>query len=283
LLLVPTSASAAIGDVWDHGPGGERYVAIGDSAASGPVIPIQRTDPVSCLRSDHNFPTVAAETLAVMAFRDVTCSSATTAHMYTAQGDNIPQLDALGRDTTLVTLGPIGANDFNLVGVGIGCINPAPPGTGTSCKEGFEADGSDPNVETIRALRPVLAKIVRDVHKRAPRANVLVVGYGQYFTPGGCWPIVPLWPEDADYIQGLVDRLDAGLKRAARRNDATYVSLQQEDALDHTMCALPGAQWITQLVDPLNGLGVLAHPTALGMANFGRFVAEETEKRDERH
>jgi len=288
LALAPASAAAQsddIGVVWDKGPGGERYVAVGDSAASGPAIPNQRDDPLACERSDRNFPTIAAELLDVTAFRDVTCASALAPNFWKPQenpngipGLNPPQFDALGRDTTLVTVGPIGANDFNLVGVGISCINPAPPPTGTSCKDAFEADGSDPNLEAIRKLRPKFRRIMRGVNRRAPNADVFVVGYGQYFTPGGCWPYVPVYAEDADYIQSLVDRIDASLKRAARRGGAKYISLQGHGAIDHTMCALPGEQWITQLTDPLSNAGVLAHPTGRGMAAFGEIVADRVER-----
>ncbi len=284
LALAPAVNAAGaddVGVVWDDGPGRERYVALGDSAASGPAIPGQRNDPLACERSDRNFPTVVAETLDVAAFRDVTCASAIVAHMHEPQvnpnnipGTNPPQLDALDRKTTLVTVGPIGANDFNLVGVGISCINPAPPPAGTSCKETYTADGSDPNVAAIKKLRPQFDRMLREINQRAPRADVFVVGYGRYFPTGGCWPWVPVWPEDADYIQDLVNQIDALLADAARRRGATYVSLQGNEALAHTMCAFTGQQWITQLTDPLSGAGVLAHPTMRGMAAFGQIVAD---------
>ena len=29
-------------------------VALGDSYTAGPIIPVQQTDPLGCLRSDHN-------------------------------------------------------------------------------------------------------------------------------------------------------------------------------------------------------------------------------------
>ena len=290
---IASGAADGVGVVWNHGPGGERYVALGDSAAAGPAIPNQRTDPLACERSDRNFPTIVANALDVQAFRDVTCSSADTRHFENPQenpngvpGVNPPQLDALARDTSLVTLGPIGANDFNLVGVGIGCVNPAPPDTGPSCRDKYAADGDDPNVKTIKGLYPKLRGILRQIHRRAPRARVFIVGYGRYFPVGGCWPYVPVWPEDADYIQSLVDRIDGVLARVARRDPwaqrqggtrrrfrARYVSLQGHNAVAHTMCAMPGMQWLTQLVDPLSGVGILAHPTARGMAAFGRIVA----------
>ena len=48
------------------------YVALGDSAAAGPLIPNQ--DPALwCLRSDQNYPQVAAKLLGAR-LTDVTCS-----------------------------------------------------------------------------------------------------------------------------------------------------------------------------------------------------------------
>ena len=38
----------------------QSYVALGDSYTAGPIIPVQQTDPLGCLRSDHNYPHLVA-------------------------------------------------------------------------------------------------------------------------------------------------------------------------------------------------------------------------------
>src|ERR1700755_1918010 len=43
----------------------QRYVALGDSYASGPLIPRQTGLPVGCGRSDHHYPSDLAEALAI--------------------------------------------------------------------------------------------------------------------------------------------------------------------------------------------------------------------------
>src|SRR3954447_4121541 len=94
---------------------GGRYIALGDSFTAGPLIPHRHGTPIACLRSDHNYPALVARLLEPAAFTDVSCSAATTEDMTRAQpvlfGHNIPQLDAVTRDSTLVTIG-IGGNDI---------------------------------------------------------------------------------------------------------------------------------------------------------------------------
>jgi hypothetical protein len=54
-----------------------RYVGLGDSAASGPVIPNQIPAPLGCWRSDHNFAHVVAQSLGV-SLKDVSCGARRT-------------------------------------------------------------------------------------------------------------------------------------------------------------------------------------------------------------
>ena len=56
----------------------QRYVALGDSYAAGPLVPIPTGEPAGCLRSNQNYPSVVARELGVADFHDVSCSGATT-------------------------------------------------------------------------------------------------------------------------------------------------------------------------------------------------------------
>src|SRR5688572_13564253 len=47
------------------------YGALGDSYTAGPLIPVQTGQPAGCQRSDHNYPSLVAETLGVAGFTDV--------------------------------------------------------------------------------------------------------------------------------------------------------------------------------------------------------------------
>ena len=97
-VLVQAVPSPAVASSVPSGP----YVALGDSYASGPVIPNQ-VDAV-CLRSDHNYPSLVAAALRVPEFRDLSCTGASTVDMTQSQHPNPltsvpPQLDALSPDT----------------------------------------------------------------------------------------------------------------------------------------------------------------------------------------
>lgn len=258
LVITPLGAPATAAAAGPH------YVALGDSAAAGPVLlPQEPTSPGACTRSQVNFPGLTATALGAASYVDATCSSATTADLYASQGAGIaPQLDALGADTTLVTLGPIGANDVGVVDTVVSCLVPG-------CRE---RDGSK-SYDAIRALAPELVRAVRAVHTRAPNAAVLVVGYGRYLPPGGCPGTQPLSASDSDYVQSLVDLIDDELATAATANGATFVDLRTAPgALDHTACAAGGQRWLEGLV-PLSGDGAIPfHPTAIGMKAFAGLV-----------
>src|SRR3954453_2621672 len=58
----------------------DSYVSLGDSYTAGPFIPNQIGPPFGCLRSDHNYPHLAAPAIGFL-LRDPSCSGAKTDHM----------------------------------------------------------------------------------------------------------------------------------------------------------------------------------------------------------
>src|ERR1700709_625948 len=72
-ILPPSAAGAR----------GANYVALGDSYAAGPFIP-NPVLPLGCLKSDHNYPHVAAPSIG-LTLRDASCSGATTVDMTNPQ------------------------------------------------------------------------------------------------------------------------------------------------------------------------------------------------------
>ncbi|GGD12058.1 hypothetical protein GCM10007231_08720 [Nocardioides daphniae] len=259
LLVSPASHAAPAGSglppIWER-PGGERYVSFGDSFVAGPLINPQRLDSGACLRSKRNFPTVVAETLDVNAFTDASCSGAVVEDLYVAQGANPPQLDSLSRSTSLVSFGTIGGNDIGLVGLATGCLllNCVPPA------------GTDPLGPKFAQVEVDLLAAVRETQRRAPRADVLVVGYGTYLPPGGCPTVIPgLSAAEADYVQGQIDRLSDLLAEVAAATGSIFVDQRTiPGAIDHTACAAPDQQWIRAI--STYGDGAPLHPSAAGMA-----------------
>lgn len=253
-----------------------EYVALGDSFAAGPgILPQEALDP--CFRSTVNYPHLVARALDVTTFRDVTCSSATTANVLTTpqepmtpSGAVLPvQLDAVSAKTTLVTI-TIGANDIGLADLALTCLNPLPPPAGTSCKETQTAGGVDRGAELVDSVAPAIAATLDAVHAKAPRAKILITSYTHYIQPDGCYPLQPVWPQDATYVQGLVNRLGTVTARVARKHHADYVDLIAP-GVGHDGCQLT-QNWANVVV-PGTTLGVVPlHPTALGEENFARLI-----------
>jgi lysophospholipase L1-like esterase len=253
---------------------GEKYVALGDSMASGPLIP-DITGNVGCGRSTHNYAHELAARLGVAELRDVTCSGAETRHMTEPQplsvagvstGTAPPQFDALRSDTTLVTL-TIGGNDAGLVGIAESCVNLDP--TATPCKSKYTAGGVDQVAQRVDAAGPRIAAVLDGIHQRSPQARVLVTGYGLYVKRHGCWPVQPVLPVDADYLQGNVDRLNGVIAAQASAHGAEYVDVETPSA-GHDSCQSASTRWIEGYV-PLNPAAPL-HPNQRGEENYARII-----------
>ncbi|MEU4444603.1 SGNH/GDSL hydrolase family protein [Actinosynnema sp. NPDC050801] len=251
---------------------GAEYVALGDSAAAGPLIPEQDMSAPGCLRSTRNWPSVLAERIGAR-LTDVTCSGAVTDDLggpqSTADGTQEPQLDALSPSTDLVTL-TIGGNDIGLVGEAVGCLNLLPEPLGTSCRDRLTAGGQDRLAERIDAYAAEFAAALDLISARAPEARVVVVGYGTYIRPGGCYPDQPIWARDADYLQGSVNRLNAVFARESAAHGASFVDIAPP-SVGHDACAPARARWFEGLAP--TGPAAPLHPNAQGMDAIGRFVA----------
>ncbi|MBB6378808.1 lysophospholipase L1-like esterase [Pseudonocardia eucalypti] len=256
----------------------EEYVALGDSFAAGPLIPPQESlDP--CYRSTVDYPHVLAESLRVKTFRDVTCSGATTANvLHTPQRATTPglparppQIEALTGRTTLVTVS-IGANDIGLATLALSCFNALPPPAGRSCKATQTEGGVDRGARLVDSVAGRLADTLDAIRDRAPKARVLITSYANYIRPGGCYPAQPVWAQDADYMQGLVNRLGRVTAGVANQHGAEYMDFIRPGR-GHDGCQL-NDNWANVVV-PGTTLGLVPlHPTALGERNFARILEE---------
>ncbi|WTW93580.1 SGNH/GDSL hydrolase family protein [Streptomycetaceae bacterium NBC_01309] len=272
-LVVGTgAASASAASAQDR----QVYVALGDSMASGPLIP-NITGPIACGRSTNNYAHELAASLGVDELRDVTCSGADTKDMTQPQslsllgvdmGTAPPQFDALSADTTLVTL-TIGGNDAGLVGIAEDCVQLNP--FGATCKSRYTAGGVDQVAARVDSVGPKLAAVLDGIHAKAPNARVVVTGYGLYIKPGGCWPIQPVLPVDADYLQANVDRLNGVIATQSAAHGAEYVDVRTPSA-GHDICRSSSARWIEGFV-PTN-LAAPLHPNQRGEENYALIIED---------
>lgn len=241
----------------------DNYVALGDSYAAGPLIPNQ-ISPVGCLKSDHNYPHLAAPSFGVE-LRDPTCSGAETEDMTQAQnvefGANPPQFDALGPDTSIVSL-TIGGNDIGFSEVAQSCITLNP--FATPCRDKYTAGGKDQLAERIAQTAPLVAAVLQGIHSRSPNAEVFVVNYPAIFpeTGFGCWPQMPIGFGDVPYLRATEQRLNAMLATQAAANGATLVNWYQA-SIGHDACKSQSVRWVEPLVP--GELAAPIHPSKAGM------------------
>ncbi|MDL4775390.1 SGNH/GDSL hydrolase family protein [Actinomadura xylanilytica] len=268
----PAVAAAPSGNTGQAGV----YVALGDSMASGPLIP-DITGPIGCGRSTHNYAHELKARIDPAAFRDVTCSGASTKHMTESQDTSVlgqstgivpPQFDALSADTTLVTM-TIGGNDTGLVGVAQDCVRVDP--TAKPCKDDYTEGGVDKVAERVKEFEPKLSAVLDGIRQRSPNARVVLTGYGLYIKPGGCWPTQPVLPVDADYLQASVNLMNGVIERQAAAHGATYVDLVGPSQ-GHDTCQSSSKRWIEGYV-PTN-LAAPLHPNRSGEENYARIIGD---------
>ncbi|WP_244930856.1 SGNH/GDSL hydrolase family protein [Nocardioides sp. W7] len=247
------------------------YVALGDSYSAGPLVPAQRLDPLGCLRSTNNYPAFLAGYFGVRSYVDVTCSGAQTADLDKRRQTTIvpgpspaPQLEVLNAETDLVTLG-IGGNDRKLFGSmievceAVAELDPK----GAPCRRHFtNRKGVDTKLRDATKIQANVGRVLRAVARRAPAAEVYVVGYPRLLPQRGTCKAVEFAGGDYRWGNRIEQRLNRSLRRAAVKNGATYLNLYPASR-GHDACAGSEA-WINgSTLKPLRAANF--HPFLRGM------------------
>ncbi len=212
LGLVAASATLATGPAQAAGtstrtstasPG--RYVALGDSYASGEGLPPYEagtnTATNHCHRSaDQSYSELLTSVPLLPDFRglhSVACSGATTGDLFFAnprQADEPPQLDALGKQTRTVTL-TIGGNDLGFASILGSCVySPVNtpevqaavrgrPGCRARLTTTVNARLADlgSGLPSAYAGTVPLPALLAAVREKAPNAQIIVTGYPRLF------------------------------------------------------------------------------------------------------
>lgn len=244
------------------------YVALGDSFTAGPLIAPYADDAGGCLRSAANYPSLLAERLDVASFTDVSCSGARVSDLLRPQRSFIggriaaPQLDAVLRGTDLVTVG-IGGNDESLFGSLAGGCSGGETASFAGCDSLFATPGSvAAKVASARRVEPTLTRALARIHRRAPEALVVVVGYPSLLPESGRCAAVPFAAADYAPLNRIEAALNDSLRGAAEAQGARFVDLAAASR-GHDICAGDDA-WVN---GPDNRPDVAAayHPFASGM------------------
>ncbi len=241
LITVSSAASTSSASL----PAGAKYVALGSSYASGIGIPNQLSG--TCLRSDHNYPHLLAAALKLKLV-DVSCAAATTMNVLTTpQGSNPPQIEAVTRNTALVTF-TIGGNDINYVATALNC------GGYAECSVNEKQ-----LAQALITLRSSLTAMISTIRSRAPNAKVVMVTYPRLVPPQAC-PALTYTSQAAKVVGAMGADLEQVFVTVAH---STHVLLADPYVLGvgHGPCAPVSKSWIAGHAVTV---GFADHPTPLG-------------------
>lgn len=213
------------------------YVALGDSYTAGVgLVPI--VDP-ACTRSDQNYPNLVAEDLHIAHLSDESCAGASSKNLVETQttptGTNPPQLDAVHKDTDLVTIG-LGLNDFGLSYALLYLCLPVGGQPSAACTKYLDT----PQSAMDTAVRNLGAQVKGDldaIRKKAPKARIVLVGYPHFLPDTGACPAqVPLPEAALARIRTTLKEVNEAMETSARRARVDYVDMY-DDSVGHDVCS----------------------------------------------
>ncbi|MEU5207845.1 SGNH/GDSL hydrolase family protein [Streptomyces sp. NPDC020742] len=293
-----------------------NYVALGDSYSAGVFVrPWEDHD--GCGRSWRNYPHQVAEQLGFR-LRDVTCGAAEVvdgvlqpqpaSKIYGPPSipppggwsDLAPQVEALSRDTDVVTVG-VGGNSLGFGPIMLKCIELglSQPLQRTPCTKYYTGGGAGAAwlQERFDQLDQDFGDMMAVIHARAPHARVAVVGYPAIVPDStGCsflhWnQLGSVKKGDMPWLDGLEQQLNRLLERHAAERGAAYVDTYGP-SVGHGVCASKAVTWMYGIKDDLTGHGdqtdepseqcrkipgsgaacTFVHPNARGLDNQARQV-----------
>jgi len=217
-----------------------------------------------CFRSSSNYASLTARALDAE-LDDRSCGAAEVRDLFRSQLPGVPpQLDALNPEVDLVTLG-MGGNDE---GVFSQLVNRCPQlraldPAGTPCRDAMRADGGDDGDVLLASLERTRARLttaLERIHRRAPGAEVLVVGYPQIVDADNVCARLPMARGDYAYAEKVNLALTEALRRAAEATGSGYVDLWDEG---HDICS--DDPWVNGSVTDQRRAAAY-HPFAEGQA-----------------
>jgi len=253
------------------------YVSLGDSYTAGAGTGLPVSGPAgACGQVPGNYPRIVAKEIAAE-LTDMSCGGAATENATLPQTGNgavgwPPQLDAVDRETDLVTVG-LGYNDRAfLLDTLFGCASVAPQDpTGSPCRDLRQQSGVDAQ-DLPGVIGANLAGVLDEIHDRAPDADVLVVGYPQPVPLEGTCPELPLATGDYPYVRDQLERLDDAMRRAAEDAGATFVDVMHASA-GHDICAGDEA-WVNG-AESRPGVAAVYHPFAVEQRAVADLIVQE--------
>ncbi len=236
------------------------YVAMGDSYQSGEGTfkYTAATKANNCHRSPYAYAHLLTAPLFKGKLKFFACSGAKIRNLYHGQNGEKPQMDSLKAygndkkyDVTAVTVG-IGGDDLGFKPLLVRCVTHKLSGNdgspGSDCTKGFKHI-------SFGTLERKLSKVYRDIHSRAPRAQIYVIGYPHFFHEASAFPNrCSVRVRDKAHINALIKKGDQHIARAVKRaqnlGDASqFHFIDTYGAFNgHDLCGSPGDDYINGLV-----------------------------------
>lgn len=273
LVLVPLLLAGCGGGAAKPAPPRfDSYLALGDSYTAG--LGIAPVAYFGCGRSSSNYPQLIATALRLSTVTDASCSASTTRHLISAQRTPLgtvepPQGAHLRAGTDLVTIG-WGLNNGGLSFFVVNACVPPPVGRPADCRDFLSRNPAEIHAQVGRAVEDV-AGVLRAVRTKAPKAEIVLVGYpslGRETCPP--WPVPADFPARADLVMAAFDEAFANL---ARREGARYVDVYGASR-GHGICS--AEPWVLgHTADP--GKGARLHPLPAYHAAVAELVAAALE------
>jgi lysophospholipase L1-like esterase len=251
-------------------PAHARYVAMGSSFAAGPGISTSADQPPTrCNRSVDNYAHQLARKRDLQLV-DVSCGGATTANILGPWDALPPQLDAITRDTLLVTV-TIGGNDIGY----IGCLIAASMTYGKDhvATEGWRCPIAANTSETAwQQLATSMRAIAAQVKQRAPAARLIFVDYPVVLPEQGVCLPTPLSTEQADVMRATAKRL-AEVTAAVAHESHSELFAASMLSKGHDACAeVPWMNGFPRSNEKL--IGAPYHPNIAGMTAIANALDE---------
>lgn len=225
---------------------GARYVALGDSYASGLGADSYTSESGSCYRSTNAYPAVYAANNAPASYVSVACSGATTTSVLNSQ------LSSVSSSTTLISL-TVGGNDVGFSDVMTTCVLYGE----SECIAAIDRAETKARNE----LPGKLDTLYNTIRSRAPNARVVVLGYPEFYQLN-VWGCVGLTERSRAKINEGINLLDGIIRDAVARRGFTFGDVRSI-FVGHQLCS--GSKWLHALnwVD----IKVSYHPFANGQIN----------------
>jgi lysophospholipase L1-like esterase len=210
----------------------ERYVALGDSFASGTGT--REYIDAGCQRSTHAYPSIIDRERANTELAFAACSGASTADVLNGQASS------LTADTAIVTIS-VGGNDAGFSSVITRCALPWP----ATCWS--EIDNAQAFIRNTLPGR--LDSVYGQIRSRSPSARVAVVGYPRLFNGEECNLGARISPEEQSRLNQTADLLRDVIRGRAQAAGFSFVDAIPR-FLGHAVC--DDVEWINGLSNPVS-------------------------------